>query len=431
MRNIKKFKSPELYNIFLNSDKYILPNLSLVSSNKSMHYEPKLYDCEIEYLEATGHQLIIVPFSMEYSVYCEYSWSNITIKQQRVFHAGSSTLYNNGNGKIAFARFNDWVDSNITVTKDVIYKFEYHRDTLKVYVEDTLKKTYEQNNEEETNECYIFSKSLGLDKLIGRIYAFKLYNADRTQIIHDFIPVRKGKTGYLYDKIEKKIYGDTVKEEPFILGDDIKHKIPNEYTILPYIQSTGEQYIDISNLYGDWDSSIDYGFWDVGSTYKIKTTFYSYSSGQTAQAALFAMGNDYAPTLYYNSNSGMYWKFPQDAMTYFEHISPGTLSSRQVSIVKHEYKFPAIIEYKCIAHNNDYAGWTPILFGRPTSTDGTATSLSVDRKIKAKLYSFKMYKDNNLIINFVPCKSQDNKVGLYETVNKKFLTSATNVDFIE
>lgn len=51
-----------------------------------------------------------------------------------------------------------------------------------------------------------------------KIYNFKIY--DNNTLIRDFIPVRRGNTGYLYDKVSKKLFKNKGTGN-FILGNDI------------------------------------------------------------------------------------------------------------------------------------------------------------------------------------------------------------------
>lgn len=51
----------------------------------------------------------------------------------------------------------------------------------------------------------------------GRFYWFKIYS--NNQLVRDFIPVRKGTTGYLYDKVSGNLFGNSGTGD-FILGND-------------------------------------------------------------------------------------------------------------------------------------------------------------------------------------------------------------------
>lgn len=172
------------------------------------------------------------------------------------------------------------------------------------------------------------------------------------------------------------------------------------------------------------------GYWDINAEYKIQIKYYILNETQESQSALWALGYDYGPTLYHNDTKGLYWKFPKTSLSYFSHISTGTLTDRQIKISNYGVLNEATIEYRCIGNETEYLPWAATLFARPTATEGTETELSFDRKIKAKLYSYKMWKNGELVSNCIPCKTLDGTVGLYEVVNRDFKVSYNNVPFI-
>ena len=49
-----------------------------------------------------------------------------------------------------------------------------------------------------------------------------------------------------------------------------------------------------------------------------------------------------------------------------------------------------------------------------------------------RLYMFKLYENENLICNYIPCyKKSDGEVGLYDLINKVFLTNIGTGEFIK
>ena len=51
------------------------------------------------------------------------------------------------------------------------------------------------------------------------IYYCKIY--DNTTLVRDYIPVRKGSTGYLYDRVSGTLFGNPNDTGAFILGPDV------------------------------------------------------------------------------------------------------------------------------------------------------------------------------------------------------------------
>lgn len=70
-------------------------------------------------------------------------------------------------------------------------------------------------------DIFVFARNTNgsVDNLTGgiRIYWLKIY--DGTTLVRDFVPVRKGTTGYLYDKVTKTLFGNAGTGS-FVLGPD-------------------------------------------------------------------------------------------------------------------------------------------------------------------------------------------------------------------
>ena len=66
-----------------------------------------------------------------------------------------------------------------------------------------------------------------------KFYSFKIW--DNNVLVRDFIPVRVGGVGYMYDKVSKQLFGNQGSGN-FIVGPDVVE--------VEYLESTGTQYID-------------------------------------------------------------------------------------------------------------------------------------------------------------------------------------------
>lgn len=76
------------------------------------------------------------------------------------------------------------------------------------------------------------------------LYYLKCYDQNGT-LVRDFIPVRVGQIGYLYDKVSGKLFGNAGTGN-FVCGPDI---VPIEY-----LESTGTQYVDTGVIPGNGTS---------------------------------------------------------------------------------------------------------------------------------------------------------------------------------
>lgn len=57
-----------------------------------------------------------------------------------------------------------------------------------------------------------------LYKASGKIYSFSIYYGNQLQL--DFIPVRVGQVGYMYDRVSKQLFGNS-GTGAFIIGNDV------------------------------------------------------------------------------------------------------------------------------------------------------------------------------------------------------------------
>ena len=47
------------------------------------------------------------------------------------------------------------------------------------------------------------------------------------------------------------------------------------YKELEYIESTGQQIVATTDVYGEWNINNNYGYYEEGSTYKIEIKYYA------------------------------------------------------------------------------------------------------------------------------------------------------------
>lgn len=202
------------------------------------------------------------------------------------------------------------------------------------------------------------------------------------------------------------------------------------YTELEYIESTGQQFITTTDVYGPWSADRDYGYWDVDSEYKIEFKAYIFRTNQNPQSALITINDDYSPTVFYNSlvNSSavdVSWKFPQLSLNYFTNVSPKPLKNRQCKLFDVDEIGESTVIYRCDATEDSYKAFGITLFGRIKENIE-----ETDRRIRARLYYCRIYKDDVLLLDFIPVKTFKGDVGLYDKVNNKFIKSYEGTPFI-
>lgn len=185
------------------------------------------YDAEIEYLESEGNCSIhtdYVPTGDDIRIQTKVlfkgytdstawaAWFNAYTNEQsntyrfiRSNNATGQTLFSNGN--IANG------GSNIfSVSLNTIYNIDFNRNRYTINTTSGTFKTLKGT--ENSGYLYIFSP-----KFKGAFFFFRLWKDD--VLILDLIPVRKGTTGYMYDKVSRKLFGNEGTGE-FILGPDVE-----------------------------------------------------------------------------------------------------------------------------------------------------------------------------------------------------------------
>ena len=180
--------------------------------------------------------------------------------------------------------------------------------------------------------------------------------------------------------------------------------IPNSYTRVDYIESTGTQFIDTGVL-GSYTNSINFDM-------KLSITS-NETSRETAILGSKKEDNSgttmFLPSDSYNlrtwSGSGTAWAVTdiEAATDYIINITYNVPSGRIVYINNDKY------ESTTVSNNANNSDKNFGIFGDRAYQASNLTSM--------KLYYLKITKDDELIRDFIPCKrNSDNKLGLYDTI---------------
>ena len=187
------------------------------------------YDAEIEYLESSGTQWIntnwIPDLTKNLRIECSAGW--VTTNRGMLisaFREGSNLsveLYN----QIVLrfhAGYNDVILSRSIEKLNVLYLIKItYTASNGLCTMNIDNNTYSGNVPQAGRVLNTQSAVLGSDQLHrlphGMFGKMKVYNPD---LVIDFIPVRIGTTGYMYDRVSKQLFGNDGKGE-FILGPDV------------------------------------------------------------------------------------------------------------------------------------------------------------------------------------------------------------------
>lgn len=194
--------------------------------------------------------------------------------------------------------------------------------------------------------------------------------------------------------------------------------LPLGYTLLDYIESTGTQYIDtgipsnsnmqteVSFLSTDWGGAVFGNYSDNGLVKNSNTLYIS------PQPLDYLYTTDYGSELDGNINRTKIGDISLDTVynvTIDWKNRRGIFDNTVIPFVSQEV----------------WQGTTnQVLFARTSGAAGTVGYYG-----KLKLYYAKIWNNDILVRNFVPCKNASNVVGLYDTVNDVFYQNAGTGDF--
>lgn len=193
----------------------------------SVIYTPA-YDAEVEYLESTGTQWIDTGLTSTSSTIIEVDAQSTMVQWQDRF-VGNSTgyleIYISGGLLISFAYNNKTL--NTQVPSDTT------RHTLKI--DNYNAKAYIDGSEFDIECTSTYGTITILSRGVTNISKAKLYSAkiwNGNTLIRNFIPVRIGSVGYMYDKVTKQLFANKGTGN-FILGNDVSNAvIPQQRCVL-------------------------------------------------------------------------------------------------------------------------------------------------------------------------------------------------------
>lgn len=194
----------------------------IVAAHHSMIFRP--YDAEVEYLESTGTQWIDTGVFGNLHTHIEIVIETTGSTNGSVcgfYLAGSSAqitvpanLVNNG----LYARFGDkFISTGLAVS---IGKHTLTSDRAGLTIDGVSRGTFGATADFTTLGSFAIFKFKGLDRNFfeGRIFSCRFY--DGSILVRDFIPVRVGATGYLYDRVSGELFGNQ-GTGAFVVGSDI------------------------------------------------------------------------------------------------------------------------------------------------------------------------------------------------------------------
>lgn len=176
-----------------------------------------LYDAEVEYLESTGTQWINLPVSV--------ARGNAFGVEIRFVLLTTSTGYNIWSSNVSDV-FRSWIYSYNSTSKAA---------TFASYIGGNATYGGWNGTYGEVTDCIVSTTQVGTRVLNRTISAFtnlRLLDSNfkcklmsfkvvhKGSVIYNLIPVRKGTTGYLYDKVSRQLFGNS-GTGAFVVGPDV------------------------------------------------------------------------------------------------------------------------------------------------------------------------------------------------------------------
>ena len=233
----------------------------------------------------------------------------------------------------------------------------------------------------------------------GRLYSCAIY--DGSSLIRNFVPcLNPSNEVGLYDTVNEQFYGNSGTGE-FVAGP-VPVRLPDGYTQLEYIESSGTQYIN--TLFKPNQ--------DTRVVVDLKIL-----ESQTSQGHICSVAESSFYTLLFNPNDTMWYQTRYGSGNVLRF--PTSCNTRdRITIDKN--KNVTTIGAESVTHNTftfQLENTLPLLCRK--NTDG-----SLDFYLSARLYSCKIYDNGTLIRDYVPAGNSSGVVGLYDVVNNEFYQNA-------
>lgn len=235
--------SISLYEAAAGWDRFAGRYLPIEGSWYETHRSLCPYDAEIEYLESETGVWLDTGIVPDFSTTVEIKGILYTEGSYLAAANTGSGYYVLMNRDVTYCR---WIlGSNIgslypgLYNKEITILFNEYQ-THKAYINGVEKETFPSGNvvNTQTTLALFAANGLGTNHYTGKVRINYCKIQVDGVLVRDFIPVRVGQVGYMYDKISNQLFANT-GEGNFILGQDI---VPIEY-----LECTGTQWIN-SNI---------------------------------------------------------------------------------------------------------------------------------------------------------------------------------------
>lgn len=316
-----------------------------------------------------------------------------------------------GNGNLA-SRYNNTrygSDNSVTINNRYTLELQKNGTTLTKTLNNNLIGSNTASSKITSANFYLFLSGSDYGKY--KLYSSQLYK--NNELVRDFVPCyrKSDNVAGLYDIINGTFYTNA-GSGTFEIGPKI---LPNEYQYVEYLESTGTQYIN-TGFIPTTTTNMEIDFKYLGSGTSSWVPICGERSGNSSTYLNFFIK---ATNLKITPN---YAGFDPGNNSGFDPITVGV----RYKLKNQGGNFYLDDELKDSTTNTLTVGTTPIYVFAIGNTSSGVDS----RQLYMQLYSFKIFNDNELMMNLIPAYRKSDKVrGLYDTVNDTFYTNAGSGTF--
>ena len=381
----------------------------------------KPYKCEVEYVESTGTQYFNTDFAVSPDNY-----KSIRFALDMALNVSGNTNwpvsgYSDCNGKTN--TFYIGTNTNAVIhygnnAGDISAGATYTGGRM-TWILDTKNGTYKVGSlldmsgvafNSPTEPRYIYICAYNVKNTSANCHASKIYGGQihvNDILMRDYVPVLDwDDVPCLYDKVKRKMYYNAGS------GNFLYHRmveLPYGYTQLEYIQSNGTQYID-TGFIPDSNTRLTCDFEINTNASNYRTIFGSREGDMEKCFSLFV-----------SQSNAFYSNIGNKTATYTFASTLSGLGRHKVDANRNVMMIDGV-SYTHTATTFKSARTPIYLFAN--NENGTA-NLFCDMR----LYECKIYDNNTLIRDYIPCINASGEVGLYDLVNDKFYGNAGSGTF--
>ena len=427
-------------------------SVATVQDKNNIYYADRLYkiDSRIEYLESTGTQYIKLDYIpkgsdiIETKVRCTSLTCNFTTQTQYplfnpIFGVQISTshkfwsafvknssnnyyqlyyynTYNNGNNYTSYT-------PNMSSATEVLqwYELIYNKKTLfrnRIACTPSNEDNGVSVSPDLQYPIYLFyvnpQGSISLSGVTSKLQIayFRIKNSNN-EILVDLIPVRIGSIGYMYDRVNHKLYGNE-GTGTFICGPNIESKYDSK---VEYLESTGYEFIDTGFIPNDQT-----GFYTEMKRPSTAGDFYFFGFKETSGHTRICYGA--SPTGWYFG-----WNVygPGSGNDRVKDLRVKLWLNWKNNRIHKEYGLESIVTKSGPIGTLAFTPTTKIyIFMGSFSNNLNFVSISSKYTNGLKIYSFKISQGNKIVMDMIPVRK--NGIGyLYDKVSDKLFGNSNNI----